>query len=435
MSETIWIATDVGGSSYLYCAKMPTMGVDGAWCGDYPRRYDGPNKPPPGECWEILQMRKGDIDTDGDPIGWKIVGIGKDGSVLCEKGNGQRRRYLFGDGTANGKPSGEAWERLVEACREYERLVPCCGPQGREIQAAIKAYEAAESAEPSDQQATIERLTKERDEAKEQMRDTLERLAGMTRSGGSAYLSEMLDKVNAELHRLKREVFSLNGKLGVADATMDRLTKERDSLEQRLTRTIKAAVAATWDDDPQKLDRVLGMTNEVEQLTKERDEALRELANEKARSGQVTTAQINVIVELQEQIHKLKVESATQTDAISEREDRIDQLSGEVQRLTARLERPEMPKCVRELLEYAKEANAYFDMLPLSKAVEAHYAPPFKIDKLGWYLASDGKEWRVAEICGNTAWGRNACDWYGFCTDPKASRPKQLTKYLRPLEG
>ena len=34
-------------------------------------------------------------DIEGDPIGWEIVSIGHDGSVLCKKPNGQRVRYLF----------------------------------------------------------------------------------------------------------------------------------------------------------------------------------------------------------------------------------------------------------------------------------------------------------------------------------------------------
>lgn len=34
-------------------------------------------------------------DIEGDPIGWEIVSIGHDGSVLCKKPNGQLARYLF----------------------------------------------------------------------------------------------------------------------------------------------------------------------------------------------------------------------------------------------------------------------------------------------------------------------------------------------------
>ena len=300
MSETIWRATDNDGRCWYYGEK-PDWSEHQFYSQDgRVLEYYGTEKPPPGECWEMTVTRKGDIDTDGEPIGWKIVGIGKDGSVLCEKPNGQRRRYSFGDG-ANGKPSGEAWERLVAAAgaytKEYGNQRMRVSEEARELMDAYAAYEAAQSAEPSGQQA--------------------------------------------------------------------------------------------------------------------------------------------MIAELQEQIRKLKVESATQTDAmvqaISEREDRIGQLIGEVQRLTAKLERPEMPECVRELVDaVCLEFPGFF--AKKIAAVEAHYAPPFRIDKPGWYLADDGLEWRVAEICGNTAWGRNACDWYGFCTDPKASRPKQLTKYLRPLE-
>lgn len=32
---------------------------------------------------------------DEEPIGWKIVSIGHDGSVLCESPQGHRRRYVF----------------------------------------------------------------------------------------------------------------------------------------------------------------------------------------------------------------------------------------------------------------------------------------------------------------------------------------------------
>jgi len=34
-------------------------------------------------------------DTEGEPIGWKIVSTGNDGSVLCEAPNGRRVRYWF----------------------------------------------------------------------------------------------------------------------------------------------------------------------------------------------------------------------------------------------------------------------------------------------------------------------------------------------------
>jgi hypothetical protein len=33
--------------------------------------------------------------TDSDPVGWKIIATGDDGSVLCESPEGHRRRYLF----------------------------------------------------------------------------------------------------------------------------------------------------------------------------------------------------------------------------------------------------------------------------------------------------------------------------------------------------
>lgn len=35
----------------------------------------------------------GSDDTDGPPIGWTIVGIGDNGTILCESPTGHRRRY------------------------------------------------------------------------------------------------------------------------------------------------------------------------------------------------------------------------------------------------------------------------------------------------------------------------------------------------------
>ena len=123
MSETTWRATDNDGRCWYYGEKP-----DWSEHQFYPQdgrvqEYYGTEKPPPGECWEMTVTRKGDIDTDGDPIGWKIVGIGKDGSVLCEKGNGQRRRYLFGDG-ANWKPidDAEQLQRAREVLRQLQRM-------------------------------------------------------------------------------------------------------------------------------------------------------------------------------------------------------------------------------------------------------------------------------------------------------------------------
>lgn len=45
----------------------------------------------------IFANAKGDVklgdDTDGSPVGWTIVAIGRDGSILCQSPNGKRRRY------------------------------------------------------------------------------------------------------------------------------------------------------------------------------------------------------------------------------------------------------------------------------------------------------------------------------------------------------
>jgi hypothetical protein len=130
--------------------------------------------------WEMDVTRSGDIDTDGEPIGWKIVGIGEGGSVLCEKPNGQRRRYSFGDG-AKEQPSGEAWERLLNVVGDYVRNVGIVGPRGDAVKKAFAAYEAAQSADEPPQsqkqymqaceddlaklETAVEVLTQERDKA------------------------------------------------------------------------------------------------------------------------------------------------------------------------------------------------------------------------------------------------------------------------------
>ncbi len=421
MSETIWRATDNDGRCWYY-GENPDWSEHQFYSQDgRVLEYYGKEKPPPGECWEMTVTRNGDIDTDGDPIGWKIVGIGKDGSVLCEKGNGQRRRYSFGDG-AKEQPSGEAWERLVEACREYRDLMKndkwYLHPYIAKIVAAFEAYEAAQSAEPNEKQkqrfieacqddlakleTAVEVLTKERDEAlrelanersisdqvidernatiaelrseldetrterhayKSRLREFCQRLVDMVGAEGPEDVQVMLDKVNAELHRLKQNIDSMSANLADKEGFLN------------------------------------SAGDEIEVLTKERDEAKAELRSLSTHSGHVTTEQINVIAELR-----------------------------------AKLERPEMPEVVRSLIgDIIREVPGRFSQA--IAAVEAHYDPPFKVDKPGWYLASDGKEWRVAEIDGDTAWGRNGFVSYGFSTKRVASSLLQLTEYLRPLEG
>ena len=249
MSETIWRATDNDGRCWYYGEK-PDWSEHQFYSQDgRVLEYYGTEKPPPGECWEYTLTRKGDIDTDGDPIGWKIVGIGKDGSVLCEKGNGQRRRYSFADG-AKEQPTGEAWERL----------------------------------------------------------------------------------------------------------------------------------------------------------TKERDEALRELANERARIGQV----------------------------IAERDRTIEELR-------AKIERPEMPEVVRELVDaVCLEFPGFF--AKKIAAVEAHYAPPFRIQGPGVYSAKLGKDKELVI----RLFHHRQDGWLGYFDgtgavwlfdDSGRAGGVQLTKLLRPLEG
>ena len=319
-NEMIWRATDADGQCYEYRSQpKKELGNFYSQPGTQSADYFGHEKPPPGECWEIVQMRKGDIDTDGAPIGWKIVGIGNDGSVLCEKGNGQRRRYSFGDG-ANGKPSGEAWERLVAAAgaytKEYGNQRMRVSEEARELMDAYAAYEAAQSAEPSDRQATIERLAKERDEArterhayKSRLREFCQRLVDMVGAEGPEDAQVMLDKVNAELHRLKQNIDSMSANVADKEGFLN------------------------------------SAGDEIERLTKERDEAVTELRD--------------------------------------------------------KLERPEMPECVRELLDaVCLEVPGLFAQK--IAAVRDHYAPPLKFEVGGVYISSDERsEWELLKIARN----------------------------------
>jgi hypothetical protein len=44
---------------------------------------------------EIERLKPSD-DTVGEPIGWMVVGVGDDGSILCER-NGKRKRWNLVD--------------------------------------------------------------------------------------------------------------------------------------------------------------------------------------------------------------------------------------------------------------------------------------------------------------------------------------------------
>lgn len=312
MSETIFLAQNANGACLELRGTPAPKYAGGFWLGE---RLDINYYPPPGECWEYTLTRKGDIDTDGDPIGWKIVGIGKDGSVLCEKGNGQRRRYSFADG-AKEQPTGEAWEKLLNVVADYSRNVGLVGPHGEKVKEAWKAYEAAQSAEPSDRQATIERLAKERDEArterhayKSRLREFCQRLVDMVGAEGPEDVQGMLDKVNAELHRLKQNIDSMSANLADKEGFLN------------------------------------SAGDEIERLTKERDEAVTELRD--------------------------------------------------------KLERPEMPECVRELLDaVCLEVPGLFAQK--IAAVRDHYAPPLKFEVGGVYISSDERsEWELLKIARN----------------------------------
>ena len=333
MSETIFLAQNANGACRELRGTPAPKYSGGYWIGE---RLDINDYPPPGECWEYRLTRKGDIDTDGDPIGWKIVGIGKDGSVLCEKGNGQRRRYSFADG-AKEQPTGEAWEMLLNVVADYVRNVGITGPRGEAVKKAWKAYEAAQSAEPSDRQATIEVLTKElsisdqvidernatiaelrseldetrteRHAYKSRLREFCQRLVDMVGAEGPEDAQVMLDKVNAELHRLKQNIDSMSANLADKEGFLN------------------------------------SAGDEIERLTKERDEAVTELRD--------------------------------------------------------KLERPEMPECVRELLDaVCLEVPGLFAQK--IAAVRDHYAPPLKFEVGGVYISSDERSaWELLKITRN----------------------------------
>jgi len=340
------------------------------------------------------------------------------------------------------QPTGEAWERLVEWAKEsLEVHRSACSIAERKGEStnweaftkkvkeriyegvlSLKAYEAAQSAEPNEKQkqrfieacqynlakleTAVEVLTKERDEAlrelanersisdqvidernatiaelrseldetrterhayKSRLREFCQRLVDMVGAEGPEDVQVMLDKVNAELHRLKQNIDSMSANLADKEGFLN------------------------------------SAGDEIERLTKERDEAMRELENERARSGRVTTAQINVIAELQ-----------------------------------AKLERPEMPECVMELVDaVCLEFPGFF--AKKIAAVEAYYAPPFKVHGPGVYEDRGGNVWNVVwkdrsdkhfqwlgECDGDTGW---------FSDSGQGADETQLTKFLRPLEG
>ena len=418
MSETIFVVNQIGSGCYGFPSE-PQIDKYGNWCGYGWFRLSESYMPPPGECWEYRLTRKGDIDTDGAPIGWKIVGIGNDGSVLCQKGNGQRRRYLFGDWVKE-QPSGEAWERLVAAAgaytKEYGNQRMRVSEEARELMDAYAAYEAAQSAEPNEKQkqrfieacqddlakleTAVEVLTKERDEAlrelanersisdqvidernatiaelrseldetrterhayKSRLREFCQRLVDMVGAEGPEDAQVMLDKVNAELHRLKQNIDSMSANLADKEGFLN------------------------------------SAGDEIERLTKERYEALAELRSLSTISGQT------------------------------------------IAELRARLAKPEMPEVVRELVDaVCLEFPGFF--AKKIAAVEAHYAPPFRIQGPGVYSAKLDKDKELVI----RLFHHRQDGWLGYfdCTgavwlfdDSGRAGDVQLTKLLRPLEG
>ena len=418
MSETIFLAQNANGACRELRGTPAPKYSGGYWIGE---RLDINDYPPPGECWEYRLTRKGDIDTDGEPIGWKIVGIGKDGSVLCEKGNGQRRRYSFADG-AKEQPTGEAWEMLLNVVADYVRNVGITGPRGEAVKKAWKAYEAAQSAEskfgecetcgvgqhlpsgacdhcgtkkqeddpqlakllkacrnaynagpgarrvllgsvlhewakidlpsqsaePSDQQATIERLTKERDEARAEL------------ANERSVSDQVIDERNATIAELRSE--------------LDETRTERHAYKSRLREFCQRLVDMVGAEGPEDVQGMLDKVN----------------------------AEIN---RLKQSIDSLSANLADKEGFLNSAGDEIERLTKErdeaVTELRDKLERPEMPECVRELLDaVCLEVPGLFAQK--IAAVRDHYAPPLKFEVGGVYISSDERsEWELLKIARN----------------------------------
>ncbi len=430
------------------------------------------------------------------------------------------------------QPSGEAWKRLVEWAKEsLEVHRSACSIAERKGEStnweaftkkvkeriyegvlSLKAYEAAQSAEPQRPKIVClcgsTRFAKEFADANER-----ETLAGnivlsvgcFRRTAPDGQREPMEESVKAALDVLHKrkidladEVLVLNVGGYIGDSTRSEIEHARKTgkrvryLEPGRTPTNDQPLPASTDEPPES--QIAIQQGMIERLTKERDEAKvehlaeiarnnefhrnvnmeidgiraklkdaeeairiyglavaerdslkAELANERARIGQVTTAQINVIAELQEQIRKLKVESATQTDAISEREDRIDRMSHDLGKMTkerdelqAKLAAPEMPEVVRALLGIFDTFGAVSKTSDYVKAVRDYYAPPFKVHGPGVYFDSKGDTWRLVIKDRGGMWlgyRERDClsEWFPETDHPMQSH--KLTTYLRPLEG
>lgn len=125
-------------------------------------------------------------DATGVPVGWSIVAVGNDGSVLCQSTNGSRRRYWFHDPERIATLEREreqnrkdwAWVCRKIGIPEDSRLlsgdqtvagqlhVLCANAHG------YKTYIAAFRCD--DKQGEMARLTVERDEARAAYRNLLE---------------------------------------------------------------------------------------------------------------------------------------------------------------------------------------------------------------------------------------------------------------------
>jgi hypothetical protein len=304
MSETIWRATDLDGKCWHW-SKEPTLdgnefNANADWM-----EYLGAEKPPPGECVEYGLTRKGE------------------------------------------QPSGEAWERLVEACREYTNdrgsVYEGLAPIGRAICDAWKAYEAAQSAEliepPEPQKPAQPSGTPMFIESDDY---------------GVLYLGT---KHPADSRRSDWFAIGEIGKVTGLD-----WIKPNESWPMRLVR-------ADAVGDESQIDQ----QGVIERLTKERDEARAEA--KKAVKALEEQAKLAVAAH-----SELANERASGNRAIAERDATIAELE-------TKLERQEMPDCVRELCNIAYDAESFqIDRRQAVKAVEAHYAQSLKFEVGGIYI-------------------------------------------------
>jgi hypothetical protein len=346
-SETIWIATDLGGWCGVYfCGDAPKL--DGKTFrrngGDY-TKWPGPNKPPPGECVEYVLTRKGE------------------------------------------QPSGEAWERLLNAVADYARNSGLVGPRGEKIKDAWKAYEAASTAKPPesqiDQRGLIKQLTKERDELEERLgavefdrnslkkrlKEGTQRLVAMIGSNGPEDLGEVIDRLIKRCEEKHNELSAAITKLANERAASNQVIAERDATIAGFTTKFEKLY----------IDFVNG-ENKIGQLEGEVAELQAALAR-KTQCNEALQADLaaheTAVEALTAQVAELQAKLAAEANQHDLSRNSLKGYIKLVAELEAKLERPEMPECVRELCNIAEDSESFqVDRRQSVAAVEAHYAPP-----------------------------------------------------------